>query len=96
MFDFLKKDYKITDKTELGEQITKKVDKHFKNSYKLVPEKFLDKFLVDYDIIQVLEHIGYSGWDNVSDEVKRICYKKFPKKTLPDWGIEREPYVLGN
>ena len=92
LFDFLMKKHKCKGEKELGELITKNVDEHFKHGYNLVVEKHLDKFLADYDIIQVLEHIGYSGWDEVSMEVKKSCYKKAPMKTLPNWGIEMEPY----
>ena len=46
----------------------------------------LDKALPDYYIKKFLEdYLNATSWDSVSDAVKRMCYKNFPARQLPNW-----------
>ena len=48
----------------------------------------LDEFWTDYSIKEFLEeHAGCSSWDDVPEDVKRICYKHYPhrRQSMPDW-----------
>lgn len=47
----------------------------------------LDKFWPDGNIKLFLEHfLGAASWDDVSEKNKKICYSKYPRRDLPDWG----------
>ena len=47
----------------------------------------LDKFLPDYYIKRFLQDFfNATSWDNVSDKMKKCCYKGYPNRKLPDWG----------
>jgi hypothetical protein len=46
----------------------------------------LDKALPDYYIKKFLEdYLNATSWDSVSDAVKKMCYKNFPARQLPNW-----------
>lgn len=47
----------------------------------------LDKFWTDGKIKSFLAtYLGVDSWDDVSEEVKKICYKNYPSRGLPSWG----------
>ena len=50
--------------------------------------------MVDFDIKKSLvDYLGTTSWDALSEEDKKKCYKDYPKRSLPDWDtIERESY----
>ena len=42
--------------------------------------------MADYYIKKVLiNFLGATSWDSVSEEVKKVCYKDYPRRSLPDW-----------
>ena len=46
----------------------------------------MDRFMADYYIKKVLVNVlGATSWESVPDQVKKICYKDFPRRSLPDW-----------
>ena len=46
----------------------------------------MDRFMADYYIKKVLVNVlGATSWESVPDEVKKVCYKDFPRRSLPDW-----------
>ena len=46
----------------------------------------LDKFLPDYYIKQFLQDfLNATSWDSISEKVKKLCYKGYPNRQLPDW-----------
>ena len=56
----------------------------------------LDRYMVDYDIKKwVAHHMGATSWDDVDEESKRICFKSYPARDLPEWnGLLQESYTL--
>jgi hypothetical protein len=49
-------------------------------------DETLDKFLPDYYIKKFLQDfLDATSWDTVSDKVKKICYKGYPNRQLPNW-----------
>ena len=46
----------------------------------------LDAFWTDFSIKTFLEKfLNCSSWDDVTEEVKMVCYKNYPNRPLPDW-----------
>lgn len=46
----------------------------------------LDKFWTDQSIKMFLEYyLGASSWDDVSQKVKKACFKNYPNRELPNW-----------
>ena len=42
--------------------------------------------MADYYIKKVLVNVlGVASWESVPDEVKKVYYKDFPRRSLPDW-----------
>lgn len=80
-----------TDKAE--KKCTEIVNAHFKDGFVFTHDVPLDKFLVDYDIRHFLaESIGCSSWDDLNDEMKKACYRDYPRRPLPIWDdIAQEP-----
>ena len=55
-------------------------------------DQTLDKFLPDYYIKKFLQDfLNATSWDTVSDKVKKICYKGYPNRQLPNWDKITEP-----
>ena len=49
-------------------------------------EETMGKFLPDYYIKRFLQDfLNATSWDSVHEKVKKICYKGYPNRTLPDW-----------
>lgn len=49
-------------------------------------EETMDKFLPDYYIKRFLQDfLNATSWDSVNEKVKKICYKGYPNRKLPDW-----------
>ena len=49
-------------------------------------DETLDKFLPDFYIKRFLQDfLNATSWETVDDKVKKICYKGYPKRQLPDW-----------
>lgn len=78
------REFKTDDEAEkvLGEMM----EGYFKHGPSFVHDCHLDQFMVDSDIKEILENkLSATSWDDVSDEMKRICYKNYPNRTLPVW-----------
>ncbi len=78
----------------IKEKITAAVDSTFKNGYNLKVHSHLNQFMVDYNIISILENnMGYSSWSELSEVERAICFKNYSSKiALPDWNTEEETY----
>jgi hypothetical protein len=78
-----------------AETITKDIIDHFKNGVTFKTNLSLDHFLVDYDMMEFLtKKAGFTSWNDFTDAEKRICYKSYPNKVLPDWNkLVRESYM---
>lgn len=75
------------DKTLAAKAMTKHMDSVFNHDPDYHYDTKLDKFLVDHDIKQIMiNQFGASSWDDLTENVKKACYKNYPgKKYLPDW-----------
>ena len=48
-------------------------------------DQTMDRFMADYYIKKVLiNFLGATSSDSVSEEVKKVCYKDYPRRSLPD------------
>jgi hypothetical protein len=84
-----------SDKKLAAKAMTNHMDSVFKHDPDYHYDTKLDKFLVDNDIKQLMiNQFGASSWDDLSENVKKACYKNYPgKKFLPDWdSIVSESY----
>ena len=49
-------------------------------------DQTLDRFMADYFIKRVLiNFLGATSWDAVPEQVKKVCYKDYPRRSLPAW-----------
>ncbi len=64
-------------------------------SSKGVFNAWLNRFMVDYDIIRVLKnHVGYKSLDDVSTTEREYCFKNYSSKSsLPMWNTVQENYA---
>jgi hypothetical protein len=50
----------------VGETLAEDIQKHFCGGYNLIWGDWLNRYLVDYDIICILkEYVGYTSWSDV-------------------------------
>ena len=79
---------------EAAKVMTAEIHDHFKDGPNYVWGTSLDRFLVDWDIREFLtEHIGIESWADLDDKGKKICYKNYPRRSLPEWNsIVQESY----
>lgn len=85
------------DKATVEKLMTSQMNSVFKYDPDFHYDMSLDKFMVDNDIKQILVNtFGSNSWDDVSEDVKAVCYKDYPgKKFLPEWDqIAAESYTL--
>ena len=78
----------------VAENITDDIDKHFRAGFMTHWDDYLNRWLVDYDIIRILkDYVGYSSWTDVPLKQRGLCYKNYNQNaTLPEWEIEQERY----
>ena len=69
------------------ETLTNDLDAQFHGGFTINNHAWLNRFMVDYDIIRVLKtHVGYQSWDDVPITERSYCYKNSTSKTsLPMW-----------
>jgi hypothetical protein len=93
LYNYLKQKNNTTDES-LGEMLTDDIDSHFRNGFNLIWADNLNRFLVDYNIIQFLIHtVGYKNWSEVPEKQKRMCYRNYNSEfTLPDWNTKQERF----
>jgi hypothetical protein len=54
------------DEEPVGETLTEKIHKHSHGGYNLIWGDWLNRCMVDYDIICILkDYVGYSSWSDV-------------------------------
>ena len=58
------------------------------------PQNPLNRFMVDYYIIQILkEYVGYTSRTEVLMTERGYCFRGYNAKTvLPEWDVEEEKY----
>ena len=74
--------------------MTKEMDDQFASEISFKYDCHLDEFFIDFDIKEILvEHIGANSWDDVDEDTRKLCYRDYPRKPLPNWDtIVNESY----
>jgi hypothetical protein len=74
------------DKDPVGETLTEDIHKHFCGGFNLIWGDWLNRCMVDYDIICILkDYVGYSSWSDVPIQQMELCYQNFNNKfNLPE------------
>ncbi len=82
------------DKEPIGETLTEDTHKHFCGGYNLIWSDWLNRCMVDYDIICILkDYVGYSIWSDVPIKQKELCYQNNNTKSiLPEWNVHWEKF----
>ena len=82
------------DVEKAAELITDDMEEYYGGGHSLQYDVPLNRYMVDFDIKKFLvNYLGTTSWDDLSEEDKKKCYKDYPKRSLPDWDtIERESY----
>ncbi len=82
------------DEEKADNVMTEELHNHWKDGVAYHYDMPLEKFMVDYDIKEFLtNYVGADSWDDLTDEMKRACYKDFPCRALPEWSsIVEESY----
>lgn len=78
-----------------SQNMTAEINKYWSRDITYVYDCHLDKYMVNYDIKKWVEqHMGATSWDDLSDGIKKICFKSYPGRDLPEWsGIVQESYL---
>jgi hypothetical protein len=78
----------------VAEKLTNDIDAQFSGGYSISSNKWLNHFMVDYDIICILkDYVGYTSWSDVPISERVYCYRGYNSKTsLTDWHIEEEKF----
>lgn len=80
------KKYMGDDNTSIEDIVNNELIELGKLTHKYDYGHTLDKALPDYYIKKFLEdYLNATSWNSVSDEVKKMCYKNFPARQLPNW-----------
>ena len=76
-----------------AKNLSAQLEHHFDSGFVHTYGMHLDRYLTDYDIKSFLEkHMGATSWEDVSEDVKRVCYKNYPGHQLPAWeDVMEEP-----
>jgi hypothetical protein len=75
-------------------KLTNDINSHFTGGYSISCQNPLNRFMVDYDIIRILnEYIGYTSWSEVPMTERGYCFRGYnAKSVLPEWDLEEESY----
>ncbi len=66
--------------------MTKEINEYYKDGYSLQYDVPLNKLMVNWDIKDFLtEFVGITYWDDLVEANKKICFRDYPKKSLPDF-----------
>jgi hypothetical protein len=79
----------------VAKDLTDDIDKYFCAGYVFHWDDCLNHWMVNYDIIRILErYVEYSSWIDVLTKQRReLCYRNYNQNvTLPEWDIEQERY----
>jgi hypothetical protein len=85
-----------TDDDLAARNMTQETNKWWQREIEYDYDNNLDRYMVDYDIKKwVAHHMNATSWDDVDEESKRICFKSYPARNLPEWnGLLQESYTL--
>ena len=74
--------------------MTKEMNDQFASEISFKYDCHLDEFFIDFDIKEILvELIGANSWDDVDEDTRKLCYRDYPRKPLPNWDtIVNESY----
>jgi hypothetical protein len=71
------------------ESLTNDIDAQFHGGFTINANVWLNHFMVDYDIIRVLQnHVGYKSWDEVPTTEREYCFKTTLQKQAFPCGIQ--------
>ena len=92
LYDFIIKRHPSLQSAE--DSLTNDIDAQFLGGFTINTNRWLNRFMGDYDIIRVLKnHVGYKSWDDVPTIEREYCYKNYTSKTsLPMWNTIQEKY----
>jgi len=80
------KNYMGDDDNVVIDRINKELIDLGNKPHKYSYNETLDKFFPDYYIKKfVQDFLNATSWDSISEKVKKICYKGYPNRQLPDW-----------
>ena len=82
------------DEEKAMQVMTEELHNHWKDGVAYHCDVPLDKFMVDYDIKGfIVNYDRCDDWNELTDEMKKTCYRDYPRRTLPDWNsIVEESY----
>jgi hypothetical protein len=82
------------DEEKTMQVMTEELHNHWKDGVAYHYDVPLDKFMVDYDIKEfIVNYVGCDSWNELTDEMKKACYRDYPRRALPDWNsIVEESY----
>jgi hypothetical protein len=82
------------DKEPIGEKLTEDIHKHFRDGYYLIWDDWLNRCMVDYDVICILNnYVGYSSWSDAPIKQRELCYQNDNNKSiLPESNVQREKF----
>ena len=71
------------------QSLAKDMNQFFKRMPQITDGFYLDAFLTDFDIKELLEkHLGVSSWKDATTGVRKACYKdRHQRDALPQWGL---------
>ena len=92
LYDFIIKRHPSLQSAE--DSLTNDIDAQFLGGFTINTNRWLNRFMGDYDIIRVLKnHVGYKSWDDVPTIEREYCYKNYTSKTsLPMWNTIQGKY----
>lgn len=80
------KKYMGDDNTVIEDIVNNELIELGKMPHKYVYGLTLDKALPDYNIKKFLEdYLNATSWESVPEAIKKICYKNYPARELPNW-----------
>ena len=63
-------------------------EEHWKGGVDHIWDCHFDKFMCDYEIREFLrDTLGFQSWDDLNEDMRKCCYKFYPKRNLPDWNM---------
>ena len=66
--------------------MTEVMDSHYKDGFTFQFDTHLNKYMVDFDIKQLLaDHVAITSWEDMDEATKAFCFKDYLRKSLPDW-----------
>jgi hypothetical protein len=73
----------------VGETFTGDIHYHFCGGYNLIWGDWLNRCMVDYDIIHNLkDYVGYTSWSDGPIKQRKLCYQNYNNKSiLPEWNV---------